>query len=169
MDKLPAIHGIKTADFRRMSAENRMRVIRNQPIDHAEQKQAEKSRSVRAAAPPQAVTNGKKPHGPGWHLKTMLAEVTTAKLDCRCESTAAWMDSLKVVGCRKKRAEIITRINQNRAAWSWVEQIEIAAAIAAHAFDWHLSPLDPIGSLVDEAIRRAEAEATAVIESQLPR
>jgi hypothetical protein len=53
-------------------------------------------------------------------------------------------------------------VNQNAANWSWSEKLQIAATAALDTKNWklawRLNPLDLHRSLIEEAIRRAEAK-----------
>jgi hypothetical protein len=56
----------------------------------------------------------------------------------------------------------VEQVNQNAANWSWSEKFQIAATAALDTKNWklawRLNPLDLHRSLIEEAIRRAEAK-----------
>jgi len=90
--------------------------------------------------------------GPGTHLKRLLAELGVAeKSSCGCNKYASQMDAWGVEGCRSRRSEICSHLKEN-ATWRG----KFTAAVKAIQTGIWISPLDPYGSLVDEAIRRAE-------------
>lgn len=93
--------------------------------------------------------------GPGAHLKAILAGLglKPAK-DCGCDKRAAEMDAWGPAGCREHRAEIVAWLDEQRAKASWSEKLVAAAKAMTAGLPINL--LDPMGSLVDEAIRRAE-------------
>lgn len=158
--------GLTRDEFRKLGYANRQRIIRGEPLQTEPPKPEvpeavkEAKRNMAAARIKAREGKPRKPRGgPGTELKKMTAELG-AKYCSSCEGTAHWMDTLGVEGCRRERAAIVERINANRKKLPWVDQLELAAKAVTHVFEWQLSPLDPIGSLVDEAIRRAEINST---------
>lgn len=76
------------------------------------------------------------------------------KFNCKaCAELAAKMQQWGLAGCREHRAEIAKEINSRIGEVSWAT-IALAAAKAVMKFPIDLR--DPVGSMVDEAIRRAE-------------
>jgi transposase len=61
-------------------------------------------------------------------------------------------------GCRVHRAAIAAWLKESAAATSWLEKAATAAKLIGKSW---FNPLDPYGSLVDEAIRRAVAAVDA--------
>lgn len=99
--------------------------------------------------------------GPGTELKRLLLDLgITGWSGCGCESMAAKMNRWGPEGCREHRVEIVAWLNEKQAALSWTEKL--TAAVNAVAAELWLNPLDPAGSLVDEAIRRTENPARRV-------
>jgi len=101
--------------------------------------------------------------GPGSELTALIKKLGyVSKPNCACKRHARMMDELGVEGCRRDRAVVIQWINDARAEWGITGLFGMAAP-AWHAFTsglaFRLNPLDPVPSLVDEAIRRAEAKA----------
>lgn len=94
--------------------------------------------------------------GPGTELKGLLSELgLTTTSGCGCDDKARQMDAWGIDGCRERRAEIIAwlRDAKSQVGSSW----DIIAAVGRAVVRMlPISPLDPYGSLVDEAIRRAE-------------
>lgn len=60
------------------------------------------------------------------------------------------MDSLGVAGCREKIDQIVEGIEKNQAGWNWKEKLSASFKVASSGYF-------SIKSLVEEAIRRAEA------------
>ena len=76
------------------------------------------------------------------------------------------MDGWGVAGCRERRAEIVEWLKSQERKASWGTRL-FAAFRTVTSGMWWLNPLDPLGSLTDEAIRRAEAkELKPVIEKK---
>ena len=92
--------------------------------------------------------------GPGTELKQLLSEVGVHQGNCACASRQKDMDTWGVEGCRARREEIVEWLRQEERRASWKTRLLAAFKGAAFVGKW-LNPLDPLGSLVDEAIRRA--------------
>lgn len=87
--------------------------------------------------------------GPGTELKKMLAEVgITGWQGCQCEARAKQMDLWGVDGCKEHYAEIIAWLHEASSHVSWGDAFKMLKIV-----NW----LNPYGSLVDEAIKRAAA------------
>lgn len=91
--------------------------------------------------------------------------------DCGCRDKMRIMNSWGVAGCRQNRATIVAWLRESAAQRSWVERL--CAGVELLGQPWFF-PFDPIGSLVDEAIRRAEMSshtraAGRIPETDLPR
>lgn len=94
----------------------------------------------------------------GKELKMMFAGLGFVPEDgCNCEELAAQMNEWGPKGCREHRSEIVWKITTN-AAMVGLGSL-LSAGIVARQQPW-FRLLDPVGSFVDEAIRRAEAKAT---------
>ncbi len=105
-------------------------------------------------------------YGPGTEMFEMLKEIGVAdKPNCTCKATANQMDIWGVEGCRIETNFnwIFNQVNQNAANWSWSEKLAIAAQASLNPANWSLAwtinPLDVYGSLIREAIRRAECNS----------
>jgi len=68
------------------------------------------------------------------------------------------MNMLGVEGCRKHREALVKAVRNAYKRTGTVEVLAAAAKAVASGLAFKLNPLDPFGSLVDEAIRRAEAK-----------
>jgi hypothetical protein len=66
------------------------------------------------------------------------------------------MDLWGVEGCKKRREKIIGWLKENVKEVNWTERIRVAAALMKT--EW-FRPLDPFGSILDEAIRRAASQS----------
>jgi hypothetical protein len=76
------------------------------------------------------------------------------------------MNRLGVDGCRANRARLVEKLKLNAQRYSWGDVATAVANASKNAVVsavhlervWIPNPLDPYGSLLDEAIRLAEAE-----------
>ena len=102
-------------------------------------------------------------HGTGvgsqlWRLLESLGVKLSARCDC-----LAWARKLNdwgPAGCRLARAEITDHLRTARAELGWSAAVTAAVAAVRTGLAWRINPIDPYGSLVDEAIRRAEEAAS---------
>jgi hypothetical protein len=111
--------------------------------------------------------------GVGSQIWRLLSEIGVHhQPDCPCLGWAEKLNAWGVAGCRLARAEIVQHLRDERQRYGWARSIVAAAHAAVHAAadiaagrrPW-LNPLDPYGSLVDEAIRlaqQAEEQANGV-------
>lgn len=101
--------------------------------------------------------------GPGTELTLLLksygVEATTS---CPCKAYARRMNAWGVVGCREHRQEIVDWLKTHREQSSWRTQLRavLTGVFKAVTGGFVPDPRDVAGSLVDEAIRRAEAKAS---------
>lgn len=102
-------------------------------------------------------------HGVGSQIWRLLAEIGVQHdPSCDCLAWAEKLNAWGVAGCRLARAEIVEHLRSERQRYGWARSIiaaaraaaGVASDLAAGRRPW-LNPLDPFGSLVDEAIRRA--------------
>lgn len=96
--------------------------------------------------------------GPGTELKAILESLGISAENCSCSHRAGQMNVWGVGGCRARRAEIVGWLEVERDRRGWRDTL--AAGLRAIVIGLWLNPLDLLGSIVDEAIRRAEAKAT---------
>lgn len=68
------------------------------------------------------------------------------------------MNRWGTAGCRERREEIVTHLQKQAEKFGWTGLLYVAARTIGSGLAFRLSLIDPIGSLVDEAIRRAEAK-----------
>lgn len=109
-----------------------------------------KSSGVRVLPPPQ--------DGPGTELKTLLAELGLVPgAGCKCNERVAAMNRWGLAGCAEpaRRAEILDWLRKEAAKASWATKLRTAVLAAGTNPRLFLSPTDPLGALLDEALRRA--------------
>lgn len=98
---------------------------------------------------------------PGTKLKQMFAEVGAnpdTEDKCGCKELAEWMDDIGINGCKKFRESTAFKIKQNFEKLSEEEKQEFAVRAMTSSWAAVIDPTDLFGSMIDEAIRRAEAE-----------
>ena len=104
--------------------------------------------------------------GVGDHMKDLTAALKLSpKQGCGCQSLANEMNRLGPDGCRRERTRLVGKLETNAQRYSWgdvataVANAAKNAAVAAVHLErvWIPNPLDPYGSMLDEAIRRTEA------------
>jgi hypothetical protein len=106
-----------------------------------------------------AIRPPRTPAGPGTELKTLLAGMgITEASGCNCGSKAALMDAWGVEGCRSRQPEIVAWLAEQQKARGWGATLAAGLKAITSGLAFSLDPLDPLGSLVDEAIRRAEGK-----------
>lgn len=103
--------------------------------------------------------------GPGTELTVILKDLGAPAEKCAsCVSFAHVMNLWGVAGCKAKRETIVARLNDQKTkrGWTFTAGAVLKAVTTGLAFS--INPLDPIGSIVDEAIRRAEVKEAAAAE-----
>jgi hypothetical protein len=97
--------------------------------------------------------------GPGTELLLLLSSLGIAeKPGCGCKAKAATMNAWGVDGCRERRDEIVDWFRENQDKFGWREKLAAATAAVASGLAFRINILDQFGSIVDEAIRRAEVK-----------
>lgn len=109
-------------------------------------------------------------HGVGSTLWRLLASLgiqhTTT---CSCLTLAEEMNRLGPDGCRRERSRLVASMRRNARVYGWGAVTVAATRAVASGLAWRLNPLDPYGSLLDEAIRRVEtASEKPAIDIVLP-
>lgn len=95
--------------------------------------------------------------GPGTELKTLLGYMGfEMQLGCSCRAKAALMDQNGTQWCREHRDEIAGWLRESYQKLGWLDLPKAVALAASSGLMLKLNVLDPFGSLVDEAVRRAE-------------
>lgn len=96
--------------------------------------------------------------GPGTEIGELIVKLGVVETkDCQCRARIVQMDEWGVEGCKEKRAYIIDWLKEQQATLGWAKNAAITANAIVQGL-W-LNPLNPIGSLVDLAIKRAEEKA----------
>lgn len=111
------------------------------------------------AEPPKAIeaAPADAPLGPGGHLKAIIATLgINPAPSCECNAKARTMDTWGVAKCKENRNTIVGWLRDGAPKWGWIDTIKAAAAAVTTGLAFKLDLLDPFGSLVDEAIRRAD-------------
>lgn len=95
--------------------------------------------------------------GPGKELSVLLSYLGFSGICSECSERAKRMNRWGVTGCRKpeNHQQIIDWLTKEKDSAGLIEKLR--AVVIASQEPW-FSFSDPIGSLVDEAIRRAEAK-----------
>lgn len=97
--------------------------------------------------------------GPGTEFGALVAQLGfESGPQCSCKALMARMNAIGVEGCRREREPIVAAIRDNAKAWGWGSFAVAAAKAVVTGLVIHIDPTDPIGSLVDLAIARAEAK-----------
>lgn len=99
-------------------------------------------------------------HGPGAELAAIFLELGIKSCNA-CKAMARRMDALGTDGCRRLRSELAADIQGRAEKKGWGAKIVAAAAALLSGLAWRLDRNDLYGSLIDEAIRRAEANQSA--------
>ena len=114
----------------------------------------------RPERPVQAWPPGK---GPGTELQKILKTLgINPKPSCDCNGKAAQMDHWGVAGCRENRDTIVEWMRAGQDKWGWTEKLRAAANAVTTGLAFQLDWGDPFPSLIDEAIRRAAAQESAL-------
>ena len=102
-------------------------------------------------------------YGPGTELKAILASLgIQPSPTCDCRARANQMDLWGVEGCKANREQIIKWMRDGQQRWGWKDKLSATAAAVKTGLAFKLNPLDPFPSLIDEAIRRAEAPSYSI-------
>lgn len=111
------------------------------------------------AAPPAAHSRIEpEQQGPGTELQGILASIGIKPgPTCPCLEMMRKMNRWGVDGCRRHRGEIVLHLQEQMAARSWNEKLSAAALATVSGIAFRLNPVDVPGSMVDEAIRRANS------------
>ena len=99
-------------------------------------------------------------HGPGSELHRLLATLNIHPGDdCGCVALAAEMNRLGPEGCRRERARLVATIRARQDQYGWRTKLVAGTLALITGLAWKIDLADPIGSLFDEAVRRADAAA----------
>lgn len=93
----------------------------------------------------------------GDYMKDLTGELgIQPKHGCGCDSLANEMNRLGPDGCRRDRARLVGKLQTNAKRYSWGDVARAAMSAVKTGLVWQIDLMDPYGSLLDEAIRRAE-------------
>lgn len=97
--------------------------------------------------------------GPGTELKKLLASLgIMPEPGCPCIEVAAEMDRIGTAGVIDRRDEFAGVLRTGAKEWGWWDFIKVTSRAVTQLGPLRLDLLDPYGSLVDEACRRAAAK-----------
>lgn len=106
----------------------------------------------------QVVTTG----GPGKEMELLLKELDIhPKVGCPCHEMARQMNVWGVEGCRKHFDYLVEYFRTHIKDYSWVERFKAAAMAVKTRLVLELDLLNPVPSLINMAIRRAETKEKA--------
>ena len=97
---------------------------------------------------------------PGTELKRIFSRELGVKSCAACRGLARQMNNWGVAGCKDNRAYIVGELTKRMNDLGIVERVTIAAKAMTSGLAFKLDLADVTGSLVDEAIRRAEQSET---------
>lgn len=141
---------------------------RPDPADHVVEHFRRRNHRVRIVVSPKELSLSakdaeklQKPEtGPGAELWSLFDELgIQAKAGCSCKSIKREMNRLGVDGCKNRRDKLLERIKKNATNYGAADAVKAASKAIASGLAFRINPLDAIGSLFDEAVRRAEAKA----------
>lgn len=95
-------------------------------------------------------------HGPGSELSAMFLSLGVPRCT-GCKISAQKMNSWGTQGCREHKEEIVVRLRERLREHGAAVRIRAAWRALCTGLAIRLNWLDPLPSLVDEAIRRSEA------------
>jgi ADP-heptose:LPS heptosyltransferase len=99
-------------------------------------------------------------HGPGTELHKLLASLGVHEQEnCQCLTRALQMNAWGPAGCREHRDEILAWMREGQDRFGWRDKLTAATRAVTTGLAFRLNPLDPFPGILDESIRRAEAQA----------
>lgn len=78
------------------------------------------------------------------------------KQGCNCPALLKEMNGLGPDGCRRDRERLVAALVENAKKYTWGEKFVAAVKAVVTGLAWQIDLTDPYGSLLDEAIRRAD-------------
>lgn len=120
------------------------------PTVNAELQASGVANAVRKNRPATATT------GPGTELASLIKQLGGREsAGCGCADVVSRMNRWGVDGCKANRAAIVAQLSAAAAKWGMGDWLAGGwKAVTSGALAW-IDPLDPLGSMVDEAIKRA--------------
>lgn len=99
-------------------------------------------------------------NGVGTEFAALVARLGfEAGPQCRCKALMNRMNAIGVDGCRRERDLFVATIRDNAKAWGWGSFAVAIAKAVVTGLALQIDPTDPIGSLFDLAIERAEEKS----------
>ena len=96
--------------------------------------------------------------GPGTEFRRLLEQLGIRPVTtCGCTDRMLRMNALGPAGCRRKREQLLEEIRAAADGYGLVPTALAGLRAIATGLAARISLVDPIGSLFDEAVRRAEA------------
>ena len=107
--------------------------------------------------------------GPGTELAAIFQQIAVKnKPGCGCKAIAKEMNRLGVAGCREHREELLAKLKENYDLYGLTDKLIAAFKTVTSGLASKINPLDPLGSLLDEAIRRAESQSASTLSVAQP-
>lgn len=108
--------------------------------------------------------------GPGWHLKLVLSELGIRPDGCagECHKMAAQMDAWGPAGCREHKQEIVAHLHKAYSKLAWHDVAAFAARAVASGLAFKIGFGDAAEWLVEESIRRSEAQLPVSSQADKP-
>lgn len=110
--------------------------------------------ATEAAAKTVTKANPPPEDGPGTEYELLAKEFGVKPVkSCSCTSLKSRMNRLGVHGCRNEREDLIQKLKENYTQLSLADK---AKALVTGGLPAWMNPLDPVASMFEEAVRRAE-------------
>lgn len=105
--------------------------------------------------------------GPGTQFRQLLSEIDLHLPGCEgCQGTMSRMNRAGVEGCKEQRAQFLAEIKSRAKSVNFSKRLTAAWTAVQTGLCWSLNPLDPIGSLYDLAVSRAEKQDASQAPSE---
>jgi hypothetical protein len=100
--------------------------------------------------------------GPGFELHQIFGSLgVEMQAGCSCRKRIKQMNAWGAAGCREHFQEIVDGLKKDQDKYSWGTKFRAAMGTVKTGLVFRINPLDPLPSLVEEAIRRTEADDAA--------
>jgi len=100
--------------------------------------------------------------GPGHELHAIFDALgVQMQANCACRARIKQMNAWGAAGCRAHLDEIVEALDQDKDKYSWGTQFKAATKAITSGLAFKINPLNPLRSLVVEAIHRTEADDAA--------
>ena len=105
------------------------------------------------------VIDGKGPGSQLWRLFERLD--IQHHPDCSCLLLADIMNDLGAEGCREQKTILLKLMRKNQKKYGWHDALKAAKNVIVLGWLFKINPLDPLSSLLDEAIKLSEIKEQA--------